>query len=68
MTQNIKVTFGNLSLGYEVQRVYDSKNKALTETNRLIIQHMNKYSTHEIFVRFESYNSDVVRDDPELPF
>lgn len=69
MIQTVQVTFSNVSIGYECIRVYDSKNEALIKTNQLILQHMRKYNTDEIFVRYESYTGDTV--DPEkldLPF
>lgn len=69
MTQTIKVTFSNVSIGYECIRVYDSKNDALIKTNRLLLQHMRKYNTDEIYVRYESYTDDIVDPDKlDLPF
>lgn len=68
MTQTIKVTFGNISLGYECIRVYDSKNEAMIKTNQLILQHMRKYNTDEIYVRFESYVDAGVFCENPLPF
>ena len=69
MTQTIKVTFSNVSIGHEFIRVYDSKNEALIKTNQLILQHMRKYNTEEIYVRYESYTDDIVdSDNLDLPF
>ena len=69
MTQTIQVTFSNVSLGYECIRVYDSKNEAMIKTNELILKHMRKYNTDEIFVRYESYTGDIVGPNSlDLPF
>ena len=55
MTQKIKATLCNVSLGTEVLRIFDSKNEALMYMNSLLIKEMRKYNTDEIFIRYESY-------------
>ena len=69
MKQCIKVTFSNVSIGYECIRVYDSRNEAMIKTNELILSHMRKYNTDEIFVRYESHTDGIVdRYSQDLPF
>ena len=55
MTQKIKATLCNVSLGTEVLRIFDSKNEALMYMNSLLIKEMRKMTTDEIFIRYESY-------------
>ena len=68
MTQKMKVTLCNVSLGTEICRIFDSRNEAFMKMNLLLIKEMRKYHTDEIFIRFESY-SDIgeVCENP-LPF
>ena len=68
MTQKLKVTLCNISLGTEICRIFDSKNEALIKMNTLLIKEMKKYNTDEIFLRYESY-ADIgdVCENP-LPF
>lgn len=55
MTQKIKATFCNVSLGTEIVRIFDSKNEALMYINSLLIKEIRKLTTDEVFIRYESY-------------
>ena len=68
MTQKIKATFCNVSLGTEVLRIFDSKNEALMYMNSLLIKEMRKYTTNEIFIRYESYVDIGDSCENVLPF
>lgn len=65
MTQKIKATFCNVSLGTEVVRIFDSKNEAFMYMNSLLIKEMRKMVTDEVFIRYESYcDSGDVCENP----
>ena len=68
MTQKIKATLCNVSLGTEVCRIFDSKNEALMYMNSLLIKEMRKYCTDEIFLRYESYADIGDVCENALPF
>lgn len=68
MTQKIKATLCNVSLGTEVLRIFDSKNEALMYMNSLLIKEMRKYNTDEIFIRYESYLDVGDSCENPLPF
>lgn len=68
MTQKMKVTLCNVTLGTEVVRIYDSRNEAMMRTNTLLIKEMNKYNTDELFVRYESYCDNGDWSENPLPF
>ena len=68
MTQKIKATFCNVSLGSEIVRIFDSKNEALMYINSLLIKEMRKLTTDEVFIRYESYVDIGDKCENALPF
>ena len=69
MTQNIKITLGNISANVTEERVFDSKNKAFMWINHQLVRLSRCSSCHELYFRVESYNSS--RPDSQsgfLPF
>lgn len=70
MIQRVKVTFGNVSSGVDKVRICESKNEAFMWINHEMVRAACLNSCHEIFVRIESYSSDVFNkeNDYVLPF
>lgn len=68
MTQKCKVTFGNLSSGHDMQRVFESKNEAFIWLNHQLVRTARLQSCDELFFRVESYFDKVVDNNFVLPF
>lgn len=69
MTQNVKITLGNISANDVQERVFDSKNKAFMWLNHQLVRLSSRSSCHELYFRVESY--DPSRPDIQegfLPF
>ena len=67
MTQKCKITFGNISKGEDMVRIFDSKNQALVWLNHQLVRTMRLQHCHELFVRLESFSEDIFQDS-FLPF
>ena len=67
MTQKCKVTFGNISKGQDMVRVFESKNQAFVWINHEMVRNARLPSCHELFFRLESCEDRVI-DDFVLPF
>ena len=67
MTQKCKITFGNISKGEDMVRIFDSKNQALIWLNHQLVRTMRLQHCNELFVRLESYSEDIFQD-VVLPF
>ena len=68
MTQNCKVTLGNISHNEICDRVFESRNQALIWLNHQLVRLARSPTIHELYFRIESYNSDIVKQDNLLPF
>lgn len=69
MIQRVKVTFGNVSSGVDKVRICESKNEAFMWLNHELVRAARLNSCHEIFIRVESYDSNVFKNnDYVLPF
>lgn len=68
MTQSCKVTFGNISSGVTMERVFYSKQSAFMWLIHEMTRNANFKSCHELYFRIESYNSDEHCNDKFLPF
>lgn len=67
MTQNVKVTFGNISRNEVLERVFESKNQAFIWLNHQLVRQAGFPSVHELYFRVESYNSEI-KESNNLPF
>lgn len=70
MTQNVKVTFGNISKNQVQERVFDSKNAAFIWLNHQLVREAGLKSVHELYFRVEDYDKDKPSEIiiEELPF
>lgn len=70
MTQNCKVTFGNISKDVVIERVFDSKQNAFKWLLHELVHNANLSSCHELYFRVESYSDVPCLNNREdlLPF
>ena len=68
MTQNVKVTFGNISHNQILERVFYSRNQALMLLNHQLVCEARCSTVHELYFRIESYSESPKDNINILPF